>query len=58
MHLLSVFDVAEIYRIKLLTRLPIGLSNLREHKFRHNFQDNLLIEPIPILFRAAAIPSF
>ena len=27
--------------IKLLTRLQVGLSLLREHKFRHNFQDSL-----------------
>ena len=40
----SVFNVADIYGIKLLTRLRVGLSHLREHKFRHNFQDiiNLL----------------
>ena len=35
----SVFGVADIYGIKLLTRLSVGLSHLREHKFRHNFQD-------------------
>ena len=27
--------------IKLLTRLRIGLSHLREHKFRYNFQDTI-----------------
>ena len=27
--------------IKLITKLRIGLSHLREHKFRHNFQDTL-----------------
>ena len=27
--------------IKLLTRLRLGLSYLREHKFKHNFQDYL-----------------
>ena len=27
--------------IKLITRLRLGLSHLREHKFRHNFQDTL-----------------
>ena len=26
---------------KLLTRLRVGLSHLREHKCRHNFQDSL-----------------
>ena len=36
-----VFSVANIYGIKLLTRLCVGLSHLREHKFRHNFQDTI-----------------
>ena len=27
--------------IKLLTRLTVGLSHLREHKFKHSFQDTL-----------------
>ena len=27
--------------IKFLTRLRLGLSHLREHKFKHNFQDTL-----------------
>ena len=30
-----------IILIELLTRLRVGLSHLREHKFRHNFQDSL-----------------
>ena len=29
------------HSIKLLARLRVGLSHLREHKFRHNFQDSL-----------------
>ena len=33
----SVFGVADMYGIKLLTRLHVGLSHLTEHKFRHNF---------------------
>ena len=37
----SVFGVAEIYGIKLLTRLRVGLSHLREHEFRYNFQDTI-----------------
>ena len=37
----SVFNVVDIYGIKLLTRLRVGLSHLREHKFRHNFQDTI-----------------
>ena len=30
-----------MYGIKLLTILRVGLSHLREHKFRHNFQDTI-----------------
>ena len=37
----SVFNVADIYGIKLLTRLRVGLSHLREHKCRHDFQDTI-----------------
>ena len=37
----SLFNVALIYGIKLLTGLRVGLSHLREHKFRHNFQDTI-----------------
>ena len=28
-------------RIKFIARLRLGLSHLREHKFKHNFQDSL-----------------
>ena len=38
---ISVFCFADIYGIKLLTRLRVGLSHLREHKFSHNFQDTI-----------------
>ena len=27
--------------LKLLTRLRIGFSHLKEHKFKHNFQDSI-----------------
>ena len=37
----SAFSVADIYGIKLLTILRVGLSHLTEHKFRHNFQDTI-----------------
>ena len=40
----SVFDINNFYGPKLLTRLRLGLSHLRYHKFRHNFQD--FINPI------------
>ena len=33
--------VSDSLGIKLLTRLRLGLSNLREHKFNHNFQDTI-----------------
>ena len=37
----SLFNVSDSFRIKLLTRLRLGLSHLREHGFNHNFQDNI-----------------
>ena len=37
----STFNVHNPHGIKLLTRLRVGLSHLREHKFRQNFQDFL-----------------
>ena len=37
----SIFNIHNPYRIKLLTRLWFGLSHLRDHKFRHCFQDTL-----------------
>ena len=40
----SVFDINNPYGLKLLRRLRLGLSHLRYHKFRHNFQD--CINPI------------
>ena len=36
----STFNVHNPHGMKLLTRLRVGLSHLREHKFRHNFQDS------------------
>ena len=36
----SVFGV-DIYGIKLLTRLRVGLNYLREHEFRYNVQDTI-----------------
>ena len=37
----SLFNVSDSLGIKLLTRLRLGLSHLREHKFSHNFQDTI-----------------
>ena len=36
----SAFNKDNLLGIKLLTRLRVGLSNLRERKFRCNFQDS------------------
>ena len=35
----SVFDIRDNSGLQLLTRLRLGLSHLREHKFIHGFQD-------------------
>ena len=37
----SIFNCHGTNRIKLITRLRLRLRILREHKFRHNFQNNL-----------------
>ena len=37
----STFNCHKPTGIKLLSRLRLGLSHLREHKFRHSFQDSL-----------------
>ena len=37
----SVFNYHNYKGIKYLTRLHFGLSHLREHKFKHSFQDTL-----------------
>ena len=36
-----MFNVSDSLEIKPLTRLRLGLSHLREHKFNHNFQDTI-----------------
>ena len=36
-----VYNIIDPIGLKLLTRLRVNLSHLREHKFRHNFQDTL-----------------
>ena len=38
---LPVYRVHHPRGLKLLTRLRLGFSHLREHKFRHNFQDTI-----------------
>ena len=37
----KIFSIHGQVGIKLLTMLRLGLSHLREHKFGHNFEDNL-----------------
>ena len=37
----SVFNCHNCKGIKYLTRLGLGLSDLRYHKFKHSFQDAL-----------------
>ena len=45
----SISDIYNPYRIKLLTRLRLGLSHLNEHKFKHGINDT--INPICICGR-------
>ena len=60
----NVFDINNPYGSILLTRLRLGLSHLRYHKFRHIFQDcispiyahGLEIKVQPISYSTA--PSF
>ena len=37
----SVYNTHDALGIKLITRLRLDFSHLREHKFRHNFRDTL-----------------
>ena len=37
----AIYNVHDPIGLKYLTRLRLQLSHLREHKFRHNFQDTL-----------------
>ena len=37
----SIFNIYYPQRSKLLNRLSLGFSHLREHKFRHNFADTV-----------------
>ena len=37
----GIFDACDPHGIKLLTRLRVGLSHLRDHKFRHGFDDSI-----------------
>ena len=35
----SVYNLHQPYGVMLLSRLRVGLTHLKEHKFRHNFKD-------------------
>ena len=37
----KVYNINDTIGIKLITRLRLGFSHLREHKFKHNFRDML-----------------
>ena len=37
----SIFNIYDPQRSKLLNRIRLGFSHLREHKFRHNFADTV-----------------
>ena len=37
----SIFNIHNPMGIKYLTRLRLGFSHLKEHKFKHNFQDSV-----------------
>ena len=37
----NVFHCENHRGIKLITRLGVGFSQLREHKFKHSFRDTL-----------------
>ena len=49
----SIFNVTDIYRTKLLTRLCIGLTHLEEDKFKKNFENAI----IPLCFCSLEIES-
>ena len=37
----KIYNINDTIGIKLITRLRLGISHLREHKFKHNFEDTL-----------------
>ena len=37
----SIFKLHNQFGIKLLTHFRVGLSHLKKHKFKHNFQDSI-----------------
>ena len=47
----SVFKISDIVGVRLLTRLQLGFSHLRENKFRHNFQIALDVYAVTVMKR-------
>ena len=39
----DVYNIFDPIGLKFLTRLRLDFSHLNEHRFRHNFQDYLII---------------
>ena len=37
----KIYNINDTFVIKLISRLRLGFGDLREHKFKHNFQDTL-----------------
>ena len=37
----TIYNIHDPLGVKLLSRLRLGFSHLREHKFRHNFSDTI-----------------
>ena len=37
----STYNIHNRLGVKYLTRLRIGFSHVKEHKFKHNFQDSI-----------------
>ena len=37
----SIFKLHNQFEINFLTRFRVGLSHLKKHKFKHNFQDSI-----------------
>ena len=37
----SMYGIYDLLGVKLINRLRLGFSHLREHKFRHNFADTV-----------------
>ena len=37
----SIYNIHQLLGVKYLTRLRIGFSHLKEHEFKHNFQNSV-----------------